>query len=196
MDVSRSIVVLALVAGVGCAADKPPAATGETDTTRSPEVDRVVSGEAIVLPGAAVDRPSGWVVRPPSSSMRLAEAEVPGPGGPALLTVFFFGPGGGGGVDANLDRWAGQIEADPGVEATRGSFAANGFEISTIDLEGTLLPSRMGGPSEPAPGSRLIGAVISGPGGPWFFKMTGPKDTVAAAAPAFEQMLRSVRPGP
>jgi len=196
MNVSRSIVVLVLVAGVGCAADKPPAASSGTDTASSPEVGSAATGETIALPGAAVDRPSGWTVRPPSSSMRLAEAEIPGPDGPALLTVFFFGPGGGGGVDANLDRWAGQIEADPGVEATRGSFAVNGFEISTIDLEGTLLPSRMGGPSEPAPGSRLLGAVISGPGGPWFFKITGPKDTVAAVAPAFEQMLRSVRSSP
>jgi len=161
MHVSRSIVILALAVGIGCAADKPPAASSGADTAGSPEVGSVATGEAIVLPGAAVDRPSGWTARPPSSSMRLAEAEIPGPGGPALLTVFFFGPGGGGGVDANLDRWAGQIEADPGVEASRGSFAANGFEISTIDLEGTLLPSRMGGPSEPVPGSRLLGAVIS-----------------------------------
>lgn len=196
MNVSRPIVVLALVAGVGCAADAPPAASASNSTVASLEVDEAATGDVIALPGATVDRPSEWIVRPPSSSMRLAEAEIPGPGGPALLTVFFFGPGGGGGVDANLDRWAGQIEADPGVEATRDSFAVNGFEISTIDLSGTLLPSRMGGgPSEPAPGSRLLGGVISGPGGPWFFKMTGPNGTVSAAAPAFEQMLRSVRPG-
>ncbi|HSN55836.1 MAG TPA: hypothetical protein VLT32_14275, partial [Candidatus Sulfomarinibacteraceae bacterium] len=59
----------------------------------------------------------------------------------------------------------------------------------------TLLPSGMGaGPTEPIPGSRLLGAVIDGPGGPWFFKLTGPAETVAAAAADFESMLRSVRP--
>jgi hypothetical protein len=51
-----------------------------------------------------------------------------------------------------------------------------------------------GGPVEPAPGSQLLGAVIEGPGGPWFFKVTGPTDTVSAAAAAFDEMLRSVRP--
>jgi hypothetical protein len=44
------------------------------------------------------------------------------------------------------------------------------------------------------PGSKLVGAVVEGPGGPWFFKVTGPRSTVAAAEPAFENMLRSVRP--
>ena len=126
--------------------------------------------------------------------MRLAEADIPGGGGPALLTVFFFGPGGGGGVEANLTRWAGQIEAEPGVEAIRDSFSVGDFTVSTIAVEGTILPSRMGGgASEPSPGSALLGAVIEGPGGPWFFKVTGPKDTVSAAAPAFDQMLRSIR---
>jgi hypothetical protein len=51
-----------------------------------------------------------------------------------------------------------------------------------------------GGPTEPTPGSRLLGAVVEGPGGPWFFKITGPAATVTAAAPAFDAMLRSVRP--
>jgi hypothetical protein len=127
--------------------------------------------------------------------MRLAEAEIPGSGGTAVLTVFFFGAGGGGGVDANLQRWVGQIESNPGAETQQDRFDVNGYTVSTIEAEGTLLPSRMGGgSSEPAPGSKLMGAVIEGPGGPWFFKVTGPKDTVSAAAPAFDEMLRSIRP--
>jgi hypothetical protein len=126
--------------------------------------------------------------------MRLAEAEVAGSTGPAVLTVFFFGAGGGGGVEANLQRWAGQIEPDQGTEARRARFTVDGFTISTIEVTGTVLPSRMGtGPSEPEPGSKLLGAVIEGPGGPWFFKLTGPEATVTEAAPAFDAMLRSIR---
>jgi hypothetical protein len=127
--------------------------------------------------------------------MRLAEAEIPGGDGPALLTVFFFGPGGGGRTEANLQRWAGQIEPDAGEAPVSDSFEINGYTVSTIAVEGTLLPSRMGGgPSEAVPGSKLVGAVVEGPGGPWFFKVTGPAATVAAAEPAFDGMLRSVRP--
>lgn len=193
--VRNSVISTILLLGVACAADKP--AIGATDNAPpAPAADKSSGGgEPLVLPGARVDRPEGWNFLAPSSSMRLAEAEIPGPAGPALLTVFFFGAGGGGGIDANLQRWAGQIEADPGAETVRDNFEVNGYTISTISVAGTLSPSRMGGgPSEPTPGSRLLGAVIEGPGGPWFFKVTGPAETVVASAPAFDGMLRSISP--
>ncbi len=184
-----------LVFGVACAADKPAPDAAEKAAPADVSAGSGGAGEGLVLPGARIDRPEGWVFRAPSSSMRLAEAEIPGPAGPALLTVFFFGAGGGGGTDANLQRWAGQIEADPGAETVRDSFTVNGYTVSTIGVAGTLLPSPMGGgPTEPTPGSRLLGAVVEGPGGPWFFKITGPGETVLAAAPAFDGMLRSISP--
>jgi hypothetical protein len=194
MSMTRIAVCLACVFfAVACGAESP---TGnETADTGGKRSANSSTGEPVVLPGATIDGPSSWSFRQPSSSMRLAEAEVPGPAGPALLTVFFFGPGGGGGVEANLQRWQGQIEADPGVEPTRDRFEIDGFTVSTIGVSGTLQPSRMGGgPSESVSGSRLLGAVIEGPGGPWFFKLTGPEDTVIGAAPAFDAMLRSIRP--
>jgi hypothetical protein len=187
--------VVILGAGIACAADKQSSETGGSQPPPAASAVESGSAGALALPGATIDRPDGWTFRQPSSSMRLAEAEIPGPAGPALLTVFFFGAGGGGGVDANLDRWAGQIELDPGAAAERGGFEVNGYSVSVIEAVGTLLPSRMGGgPTESAPDSKLLGAVIEGPGGPWFFKVTGPKDTVSAAAPAFEAMLQSIRP--
>ena len=153
------------------------------------------SAVELIVPGARFDRPTGWKFSSPSSSMRLAEASIPGPGGEALLTVFFFGQGGGGGTEANLQRWAGQIAAEAGTEPIRDAFVVGDYSVSTIGVEGTLQPSRMGGgPTEPTPDSRLIGAVVEGPGGPWFLKITGPAATVTAAEPAFDAMLRSVRP--
>jgi hypothetical protein len=189
-----SIVALSLLIPVACGGRSAP--QSEAAPPASPPAAEAVHGSAgeFTVPGARFDRPAGWVFREPSSSMRLAEAEIPG-GGAALLTVFFFGAGGGGEIEANLQRWAGQIEADAGSEPVRDSYQVGAFSVSTIAVEGTLLPSRMGGgPSEPAPGSKLVGAVVEGSGGPWFFKMTGPAETVSAAEPAFETMLRSVRP--
>jgi hypothetical protein len=43
---------------------------------------------------------------------------------------------------------------------------------------------------------RLIGAVVEGPGGPWYFKLTGPDATVTAQKEAFLAMLRAVKPIP
>jgi hypothetical protein len=49
-------------------------------------------------------------------------------------------------------------------------------------------------PSVPQPDSRLLGAVVEGEGGPWFFKLVGPAATVEAARDEFFTLLRTVRP--
>jgi hypothetical protein len=49
------------------------------------------------------------------------------------------------------------------------------------------------GSSSPQPGFRLLGAVVEGPGGPWFFKATGPDATLGPQKDAFVAMLKSVR---
>jgi hypothetical protein len=186
-----AIFFVLIACGSGAAPESDEAPPAEPFGTES------MSGAAgvLVVPGARFDKPAGWDFREPSSSMRLAEAEIPGDGGPALLTVFFFGAGGGGGTEANLQRWAGQIEAEAGTEPVSDSFVIDGYTVSTLAVEGTLQPSRMGGrPSAAVPGSKLVGAVVEGPGGPWFFKLTGPAATVAAVEPSFDGMLRSVRP--
>ncbi len=136
--------------------------------------------------------PSGWVAVPPASSMRLAQATIPGGG---EFMVFHLGVGGGGGVDANIDRWIGQMEVASGTSPARERFEGNGLIIHLVDVVGTLLPSTMGtGPTEPQPGSRLIGAVIEGPGGPWYFKATGPDGALVAERDALMGMLRGARP--
>lgn len=152
---------------------------------------------AIVAPGARFILPAAWQRERPASSMRLAQARIDGPDGPGLLTVFYFGAGGGGPVDQNLSRWIGQVELTPGTEPRRESFTQNGFAITTVEAEGVLKPSSMGvGPDTPQPDSRLLAAVVEGPGGPWFFKLTGPAATLAAARDDFLTMLRSVTATP
>ena len=72
----------------------------------------------------------------------------------------------------------------------------NGLAISAIATSGEY--SGMGGPmaaSSPAvPGYRLLGAIVTGPGGNVFIKFTGPEKTIAANQQKFEQMLASFQP--
>jgi hypothetical protein len=151
-------------------------------------------GAAGQAAGLDFDLPANWQSEQPSSSMRMAQASIPGSAGPGDLVVFYFGPGGGGGVEANIERWIGQMEVTPGTQPAQETFDANGYRVTLVDVKGTLLPSTMGtGPATPQPSSRLIGAVVEGPGGPWFFKATGPEATIAAERDAFLSMLRSVR---
>lgn len=180
-------------------------ATQEEDVESAPPVARA-PGEARLIrpdatPGAAMggagiefDLPATWEGQAPGNPMRIAQAVIPGPGGPGELAVFFFGPGGGGGVEANLERWAAQIESDASSPPRRQSYESGPLTVHLMSMEGTLLPSSMGmGPSEPRPDSMLLGAVVEGPGGPWFFKATGPKETLAPETEAFEQMVRGIR---
>jgi hypothetical protein len=140
--------------------------------------------------------PAGWQSETPSSNMRMAQASIPGPGGPGQLAVFYFGPGGGGGVQDNIQRWIGQMEPEAGSQpAIQELQTENGFKVTWVEVVGTMLPSTMGmGPETPQPDSRLLGAVVEGPGGPWFFKATGPKDTLAAEREDFLTMIRNARP--
>lgn len=207
MSVTMSRLVLALfaLAVAGCRGESTP-------PVAAPPASEAANRPAAVLPmgpqgqaPATASEPAGelkfelptnWPTVPPSSSMRIAQATIPGPAGAGELAVFWFGVGGGGGVEANLERWVGQMEQPQGAQPQRETFTANGLAVTWIDVRGTLLPSSMGsGPANPQAGSRLFGAVIEGPGGPWFFKATGPEPTLAAARADFLVMLRSARLG-
>jgi hypothetical protein len=138
------------------------------------------------------DLPKGWQSQKVTSSMRLAQAAIPGSGGPGDFAVFYFGPGGGGPVDANINRWVGQMEGT--TKPTPETFEVNGYRVTWVDVKGTLKPSQMGtGPTAPVANARLFGGVVEGPGGPWFFKATGPDATLAPQRDAFVAMLKSVR---
>lgn len=156
--------------------------------------DRDTPSSTLDLPALQVELPQEWESRSPSSSMRMAEARVPGSAGDAELTVFHFGEGKGGDAASNLQRWVDQIEFVPGSSTHREEFVANGFTVYWVDFAGTLKPDPMGvGSTVAVPGTRLLGAIVEGPGGPWYFKLLGPDATVAAQREAFLRMLESVR---
>ncbi len=177
-------------------ASQSPAPAPATDpfapvTSRSGGESPGGGGSPIAAPGAIFTLPAGWISETPSSGMRLAQARIPGAGGEGQLTVFHFGTGGGGGLESNLSRWVGQVEVDAGAQPRRETFDSGSFRITWIEVEGTLKPSTMGGPTEAQPGSRMLAAVVEGLEGPWYFKATGPSATMASQREAFLGMLRS-----
>ncbi len=143
--------------------------------------------------------PSGWKTDAPRP-MRAATYKVPAlKGDPedAELAVFYFGEGQGGAVDANLARWYGQFEQPDGKKsqdvAKTKQETINNLKVTTVDLTGTYTAS-MGpmGPKTNKPDFRLLGAIVEGPQGHVFFKMTGPKKTVQAAEKDFRKLLQSL----
>lgn len=187
-----SLVAIAAVATFACNKSTPQKTAQQTSTQSVTPMTGAPAPQAASL-AITWDLPQGWVKENPSSSMRVAQARIPGSAGDGSFVAFFFGPGGGGGVEANLQRWEGQME-NPS-SPVRDSFQVGPYKVTWLDIKGTLQPSMMGaGPKSAQPNSRMFAAVVEGQGGPWFFKATGPEATMAAAHDPFVAMLKSIRP--
>lgn len=132
--------------------------------------------------------------------MRAATYSIPavkGDAEPAELAVFFFGASSGGGVEANVQRWIEQFQKADGTSAAKDASVKKekiaGLPATTLDVKGTYLGGSMMGPSTPKPGYRLLGAIVEGPGGNVFFKLTGPEKTVTASEKPFRKLLEGLK---
>ena len=134
-----------------------------------------------------------------ASGMRQAEF-VYGPIGDeadsATMTVYYFGPTQGGGIEDNLNRWIGQmspVEDEP----ARTQFDVNGMTAHMVEVEGTY-NSSMGGPmsgaAQPHEDYRMAAVVLETSEGNVFFKLTGPDRTAKEMIADFKGMIASVSP--
>ena len=161
----------------------------------------VAVGSAVGQPALRYDPPDDWTEQVTESPMRVTAfrlPRVPGDAEDAELVVFYFG-GSGGSVEANLQRWIGQMEQPDGrssfeVTSTRG-FDANGLMVTVLDVPGTYVAAVNPGSATRLnkPNFRLLAAIVETPVGPYFFKLIGPDRTVARWDNQFSAFLRSVR---
>jgi hypothetical protein len=160
------------------------------------------SGLSTSPPGAAGSQgsgsvkwtpPSRWEAKPPSG-MRAATYIIPpatGDSDGGECAVF---ENLGGSVQANVDRWIGQFEKTDGAPNQK-SETISGLTVTTVDVSGTFKGGgpMMGNTSAPKSGYRMLGAIVEGPEGNVFFKLTGPAKTIAAAQEEFQAMLKSLK---
>lgn len=139
--------------------------------------------------------PSRWAAQG-ERPMRAATYSIPpaeGDSEAAECAVFYFGNDQGGTVDANIDRWVGQFEQASAPD--RNSKDVSGMKVTTVAISGTYLaPS---GPMMMPTGKKdhykLLGAIIQGPQGSVFFKLTGPEKSVDAASTEFDALIGSIQ---
>lgn len=177
----------------------PVAASAAGTQAGQPSTPTTDSTGAANAGGLKWTAPANWALQP-ERPMRAATYTVPAAPGdpePGEIAVFYFGPNEGGGVQANIDRWIGQVKQPDGssseskakVEKLQGAVA-----LTVVDLPGTYLASS--GPmmqvSAEKPNFRLMGAIAEGPQGAVFFKFTGPAKTVEASSGAFLAMVKGV----
>jgi hypothetical protein len=157
---------------------------------------------AIAAAGLKFDAPAGWVSKPPASSMRVVEYTLPKVATDtedAALAVYYFG-GQGGTVQANLDRWIGQMSQPDGraskdVAKTTTLKTTSGLNVTVLDVSGTYVAEMAPGAAEHynKPGFKLRAAVIEAPDGPYYVKLTGPAATVAKWNDSYLAFVRSAK---
>lgn len=144
--------------------------------------------------------PDGWITEKPSSGMRAAQYKLPKADGDAedgSLVLYFFGATQGGSIQANIDRWVGQMQQADGSsskdKARTENITVNGLKVTTVDVTGTYTAEMMPGAGERHNSAdyRLRAAVIETPKGNYFVKLVGPARTIARWDQAFMDYLRS-----
>lgn len=138
--------------------------------------------------------PKNWTVgaEKPMRTATYAIAPQSGDAEGGECAVFYFGQGVGGDVESNIVRWVSQFEQPDGPK--RESKEINTLKVTLVQIAGTYLAP--GGPMMMSSGKkenyRLLGAMVEGPQGSVFFKLTGPAKTVAAAGADFDAMVNSL----
>ena len=176
---------------LGCGADTP--AEGGVGAQAPAPVEL---SEPISASGLTIALPAAWNRLESRSAMRMLEAEIPGSGGPGEISAYYFGPGGGGGLAANIERWKSQVVLQAGApEPTTQSRESGGVRRTWVELEGTVKASTIGSfPTTDLHDGALFGAIIEAPGGPWYLRAVGPGATMREQRQAFLAMLDSARP--
>jgi len=158
------------------------------------------SGTPSQAAGVAWTVPAGWEAEP-ARQMRIATYRIHAIAGDpedAECSVYFFGTGQGGTVEANLDRWAHQFTSPDGQPLAQPAKIEKrviaGLTVSTITASGTYLGAggMMSQEQVKKPNYRMRGAIVEAPEGLAFFKFIGPLNTVAAAENDFNSLLGSV----
>lgn len=109
------------------------------------------------------------------------------------VVFYYFGPGQGGGIEPNIQRWVGQFEGEPTVE--RETDEVDGNKIHYLYAKGTYLDSGMGGPfagnKTAKEGYMMLAAIVENKEGAVFLKATAPEKSAEAIKDAFKKVATS-----
>lgn len=141
--------------------------------------------------------PASWTVRMPSSSMRLAEYRTTTSSGDADIVVYYFGKGGGGSIDANLERWKSQFTAPAGGDVYEkvSRETVGGIPLTIAEYRGTYARAVGTGSSldDARPNHTLIAIVAETPRGTLFFQCFGPIAAVDATRASYLAFVKGLK---
>jgi hypothetical protein len=197
-----ALVALLGWAAFGAACQKQDA---KEESKPAPAAQPTASAEAKAKPAPAAakpakpalkrlewDDPKQWKRIPPSSSMRVASYQIPPVPGDkeiAELNVFVLG----GDVDSNVQRWIDEFSGFDPKTLARSDRVVNDMSESVVEIPKGKFDGGMSDGSA-SDNFGLLGGIVTTPeNAKYFFKLTGPSETVKAAREAFYGLLDSVR---
>jgi hypothetical protein len=141
--------------------------------------------------------PDAWMPETPKSEMRRLQFAVPAQGGEgAEFVVFYFGPGQGGTLDANLERWQSQFKGPDGtpVEPVVSPIETGSMPAVLVELRGSYGRSvGMGQGDEVLDDRMLLAAIVETPQGNLYPQLHGPAALVSAHRDGFIAFLQGIR---
>lgn len=159
-------------------------------------------GTLTELDGLKSRVPASWKQKETDGQMRRLHFVLPRERGDDYdgeFLVFYFGKGGGGGVEGNLARWKSMMTPPDGksiddvskIEKAKAGTAP----VTIVDVKGTYnykaKPSDATG--EKRPDYRLIGIIIESPEGPYYVRITGPAKTIDAHKKGIDAWIKEMK---
>jgi hypothetical protein len=145
--------------------------------------------------------PASWKVVQPRNRIIEHEFQAPKEGDTvSRITIM----AAGGSIDANVDRWLGQFSQPDGKPtkdvAKVEKKKVGDYEVTVVDISGTMSESMGGGPFAPGKtvkreGYRMLGAIIDTKDhGLQFIKLTGAGELVEQQKKDFDAFIESAKP--
>ncbi len=143
--------------------------------------------------------PDSWVAETPKSDMRKLQYRVASGNDaqPAEFVLYYFGPGQGGTLEANVDRWRSQFSRPDGGEVEPVIEEIDGVTMpaTLVTIQGSYARGLGVGPQgDPLPDRMLLAAVVQTPQGNLYPQLHGPAAVVSTARDGFVGLLRSIAP--
>lgn len=176
---------------VGCTSQSeddrsvPPVPVASAETSLEPAQAASADGSTHRhYSGIGFEIPNHWQ-EIPNQTMVDSKYLIPSEHGEMEITLTSMG----GGIQANLDRWVGQVGSEPGDEPSWSTVDVAGIEARMVDVRGSF-NSTVGSDPGAKEDWRLIGIAIPLPRD-FFVKLVGPREAVVEFQEELEAFLKS-----
>ena len=143
--------------------------------------------------GLTTTKPENWTPAILENAMQRVRYIVPGVEGEEPASLVIFSIGAGGEVQANIDRWAGQVtnpDGSPG-EPKVEEFTVSDMTITLVELLGNYQGMGM---AEAKSNQLFLSAIVDAPSGRIFIRLVGQEQTVEANRESYMAFLKGLKP--